>query len=168
MGLAMMQPGRLHQRIVRRQLLAASILVLGLAGAHAQTNNNAIALPPVSAGPADLPPSQVLPPTPDSGPAARNPAPSNPSSAASAKPCTGDGGAADKGFGCLNEKLKSQVDQANSNASTPNAPIDARSSDLKVGVVNVPAVRQQYGKNFGVSAVPFRPPMVFSPTLGHH
>jgi hypothetical protein len=154
----MMQSSRLYQRLVQRQLLAASIVVLGFAGAHAQ---DATTLPPVNVAPADEPPAQVLPPTsPEPGPGS---APSKPS--ASADPCKGDGG---KGLGCLNQKLKNQVDQASSNASTPTAPLDARSPDLKIGVVNVPGVQQQYGKNFGVSAVPYRPPQVFSAPLGRH
>ena len=63
----------------------------------------------------------------------------------------------EKSFDCMNEKLKRQVDRVNPPVlNTP--PIDARSQDLKVGVVNVPAVQQQYGKNFGVSAFPYRPP----------
>jgi hypothetical protein len=72
----------------------------------------------------------------------------------------------DRSLGCLNEKLKRQVDRVNPVQNTP--PIDAKSSDLKVGVVNVPAVQQQYGRNFGVSAIPFRPaPPVFSSPMGH-
>jgi hypothetical protein len=72
----------------------------------------------------------------------------------------------DRSLGCLNEKFKRQVDRVNPVQNTP--PIDAKSSDLKVGVVNVPAVQQQYGRNFGVSAVPFRPaPPVFSSPMGH-
>ncbi|TWB96267.1 hypothetical protein FBZ93_108309 [Bradyrhizobium macuxiense] len=59
-------------------------------------------------------------------------------------------------LGCINERLKKQVDQVNPPV-TNTPPIDAKSSDLKVGVVNVPAVQQQYGRNFGVSAFPYRP-----------
>lgn len=46
--------------------------------------------------------------------------------------------------------------------------IDARSSDLKKGVVNLPAVQQQYGKNFGRSVIPYRPgpPPVYTSPLG--
>ncbi len=57
---------------------------------------------------------------------------------------------------CLNQKLKRQVDRVNPSVNLP--PIDAKSQDLKVGVVNVPGVHQQYGRNFGVSAFPYRPP----------
>jgi hypothetical protein len=63
----------------------------------------------------------------------------------------------EKSFGCLNEKLKLQVDRVNPPV-TNTPPLDARSQDIKVGVVNVPAVQEQYGRNFGVSAFPFRPP----------
>jgi hypothetical protein len=173
-GLTMMIPGRFYQRLLQQQLLAASIVVLGLAGAHAQNNDNITALPPVNVAPAEQPPPlnvapaeqpppQVLRPSPrsESGPASQN-------ASRSTTPCKGDGSAADKGFGCLNQKLKNQVDQANSSATTPTAPFDAKSSDLKVGVVNVPGVQQQYGKNFGVSAAPYRPPMAFGAPLGRH
>jgi hypothetical protein len=62
---------------------------------------------------------------------------------------------------CLNQKLKREVDRANPVMNLP--PIDARSPDIKIGVVNIPAVQQQYGRNFGVSVVPYRPaPPVFS------
>ena len=72
----------------------------------------------------------------------------------------------EKSYGCMNEKLKRQVEGVNP-PITNTPPIDARSQDLKVGVVNVPAVQQQYGKNFGVSAVPYRPPPpVYAPPVG--
>jgi hypothetical protein len=61
----------------------------------------------------------------------------------------------DQSLGCLNEKLRAKVDEVNPTLTTP--PIDAKSSDLKVGTVNVPGV-QQHGKNFGKSVVPYRPP----------
>lgn len=67
---------------------------------------------------------------------------------------------------CLNQKLKDKVDSVNPVTNVP--PIDARSPDTKVGVVNIPGVQQQYGKNFGVSAVPYRPaPPVYSTPFGH-
>jgi hypothetical protein len=68
---------------------------------------------------------------------------------------------------CLNQKLQREVDRVNPMLNLP--PVDARSSDTKVGVVNIPAVQQQYGRNFGVSAVPYRPaPPVFSaPGMPH-
>ena len=61
----------------------------------------------------------------------------------------------DQSLGCLNEKLRAKVDEVNPTLTTP--PIDAKSSDLKVGTVNVPGVQQQYGKNFGKSVIPYRP-----------
>lgn len=63
----------------------------------------------------------------------------------------------ERSFGCMNEKLRRQVDRVNP-PITNTPPIDAKSSDLKTGVVNVPAVQQQYGRSFGVSAFPYRPP----------
>lgn len=72
-----------------------------------------------------------------------------------------------RSFSCLNEQLKRQAEQTNPTLSA--APIDARSPDIQVGVVNVPAVQQQYGQNFGRSVIPYRPPSaVFtSPLLPH-
>ncbi len=52
----------------------------------------------------------------------------------------------------LNKQLKRKVDETNPSENNP--PIDARSSDLKTGVVNIPGVQQQYGKNFGRSVIP--------------
>ncbi|WP_298368227.1 hypothetical protein [uncultured Bradyrhizobium sp.] len=76
----------------------------------------------------------------------------------------GSGGCGDAAsLGCINERLKKQVDQVNPPV-TNTPPIDAKSQDLKVGVVNVPAVQQQYGRNFGVSAFPYRPP---APVYSH-
>jgi hypothetical protein len=70
----------------------------------------------------------------------------------------------DKAFGCLNQRLKQQVDRVNPVLNAP--PIDAKSQDLKVGVVNVPAIRQQYGRNFGVSVIPSRQPLIYNSPLG--
>lgn len=67
-------------------------------------------------------------------------------------------------FNCLNQKLRRQVDRVNPTLNTPS--IDARSPDILVGIVNVPAVQQQYGRNYGVSVMPFRPaPPIFNSTL---
>ena len=63
----------------------------------------------------------------------------------------------DSALGCLNQKLKREVDRVNPSINLP--PLDARSSDLRVGNVNEAAVRQQYGSNYGRSAIPFRPPV---------
>lgn len=74
---------------------------------------------------------------------------------------------ASRAMDCLNQKLKREVDRVNPVMNFP--PIDARSPDIKTGVVNIPAVQQQYGRNFGVSAVPYRPaPPVFSAPGGLH
>jgi hypothetical protein len=59
-------------------------------------------------------------------------------------------------LGCLNQKLRREVDRVNPSLNLP--PLDARSSDVRVGNVNEAAVRQQYGSNYGRSAYPFRPP----------
>lgn len=58
-------------------------------------------------------------------------------------------------FGCINQQLRREVDRVNPSLNLP--PIDARSSDVRVGNVNEAAVRQQYGSNYGRSAIPYRP-----------
>jgi len=73
----------------------------------------------------------------------------------------GDG---DHSLDRLNQQLKRKVDETNPVVNTP--PLDARSSDPKIGVINIPGVQQQYGKNFGVSVHPYRPAQVFTPPLG--
>jgi hypothetical protein len=69
------------------------------------------------------------------------------------------------GYNCLNLKLRQQVDRINPSMNIP--PVDARSADIRVGVVNMPAVQQQYGRNFGVSVIPYRParPVYTSPIV---
>jgi hypothetical protein len=68
-----------------------------------------------------------------------------------------------RSYGCLNENLRRDVDKVAPSLNLP--PIDARSSDTKLGIVNIPAVQQQYGSNFGRSVVPFRMPQpVFGTT----
>jgi hypothetical protein len=62
----------------------------------------------------------------------------------------------DSSFGCLNQMLRREADRANPSINLP--PIDARSADVRVGNVNEAAVRQQYGANYGRSAIPYRPP----------
>ncbi|MFK4497506.1 hypothetical protein ABIF86_001797 [Bradyrhizobium japonicum] len=58
-------------------------------------------------------------------------------------------------FGCINQQLKREVNKVNPSLNLP--PVDARSSDVRVGNPNEAAIRQQYGSNYGRSAVPFRP-----------
>jgi hypothetical protein len=66
----------------------------------------------------------------------------------------------------LNRELKRKVDEVNPTTNTP--PLNAASPDTKIGVINIPGVQQQYGKNFGVSAFPYRPPPpVYAPPIGH-
>ncbi len=84
---------------------------------------------------------------------------------------SGKKGAGGKGDGAhsleqLNKQLKRKVDETNPVLNTP--PLDARSGDTKTGVVNIPGVQQQYGKNFGNSVIPYRPGVVPAPPLGHH
>jgi hypothetical protein len=80
------------------------------------------------------------------------------------QPCADAAGSNDHSLGCLNQQMRRQVDQVNPSLNVP--PIDAKSPDLKVGVVSIPGVQQQYGKNFGHSVVPFRPPPPIYSGLG--
>lgn len=63
----------------------------------------------------------------------------------------------DSALGCLNQKLGREVDRINPSLNLP--PLDARSPDVHVGNANEAAVREQYGSNFGRSAIPYRPPV---------
>ncbi len=106
-----------------------------------------------------LPPVIVHPPNPRAGSDDHNGGGEN--GGGSAK------GGGDPSFKDLNQKLKRKVDEVNPSGNNP--PLDARSPDTKIGVVNIPGVQQQYGKNFGHSAVPFRPPPpVYVSPLGPH
>lgn len=70
-----------------------------------------------------------------------------------------------KAFDCLNGKLRREVQRVSPLFNI--APIDTRSNDIKLGIANMPAVRQQYGRNFGNSVIPYRPaPPVYAPPLG--
>ncbi|OKO67980.1 hypothetical protein [Bradyrhizobium sp. AS23.2] len=46
-----------------------------------------------------------------------------------------------KAFEKLNREFKRKVDEVNPTANTP--PLDARSPDTKIGIVNIPGVQQQ-------------------------
>lgn len=59
-----------------------------------------------------------------------------------------------KTYDCLNEKMQKKSDSIVRQPNLP--PIDAHAPDVKTGTVNIPAVRQQYGPNFGKSVVPYR------------
>jgi hypothetical protein len=65
---------------------------------------------------------------------------------------------------CLNQELQNQAVAA-AGQPPPTAPLSAGSPSNATGSFNEAGVAEQYGKNFGVSAVPYRPPPpVFSNT----
>ncbi len=67
-------------------------------------------------------------------------------------------------WNCLNQKLEDEVNAASgAPAQAGLAPISANSPTDQVGGFNPTAMSQQYGSNWGKSAVPFRPP---APTFG--
>lgn len=149
--------------------LATAIVPLAMLMSSARAQEPR-ALPPVTV---DAPPPSPLLPAPSA-----TGAPSSTSLPATAGGGQAGGGSGDKGrcadaknqadssIGCLNERLRHKVDEVNPVYNTP--PIDAKSSDLKVGTVNIPAVQQQYGKNFGHSVVPYRPTVTYPSGLGRH
>ena len=124
--------------------IAISVMTVGSAMAQERT-----VLPDIIVG---APPPSVLLPSPGQGPGAGAPH----ADGGTHEGCAGGESGSDHSLGCLNEKLRSQVDRVNPVANLP--PLDAKSPDLKIGVVNVPGVKQQYGRNFGVSIYPYRPP----------
>ena len=63
---------------------------------------------------------------------------------------------------CLNEELRNQA-LAASGQSAPAVPLGAGSTANATGTFNKSGVAEQYGKNFGVSVIPYRPtPPTFS------
>lgn len=69
-----------------------------------------------------------------------------------------------RSFKCLNDRLKRRADDVN--PALPGPPLDATSPDTKIGVMNAPAVKEQYGSNYGKSIYPYRPPpLIYSSPL---
>jgi hypothetical protein len=92
------------------------------------------------------------------------PAPSSPPPADNRETCIEVEIDGTRTFNCTNEKLKRDAERVVPQANVP--PLDARSPDVKLGIINIPAVKQQYGPNYGVSVIPYRPPLpVYSPPL---
>jgi len=58
---------------------------------------------------------------------------------------------------CLNQQLRNQAMAAEGEA-VPAAPLGAGSPSNAVGLFNQFGVAEQYGRNFGVSVLPYRPP----------
>lgn len=79
----------------------------------------------------------------------------------SAESCVEVDIAGSKALDCINRKLKKETERVNPLPNIP--PADARSQDLHLGIVNTPAVQQQYGPNFGKSVVPYRPSTTYAP-----
>ena len=69
-------------------------------------------------------------------------------------------------LGCLNQRLKQQVDTVQPSLNSP--PLDGKSPDARIGIVNEAATRQQFGSSFGRTVVPPRPPTPTIPPLGRH
>lgn len=66
-------------------------------------------------------------------------------------------------WSCINQVLRRKVEQASPDRFA--VPLAAGSQDVRIGAVNIPAVRQQYGRNFGISVLPERPPQIYSAPL---
>jgi hypothetical protein len=65
-------------------------------------------------------------------------------------------GAKPSPYDCLNQQLQQAVQGAAS--PSPALPLGAGSPSNKVGTFNEQGVSEQYGQNFGKSAIPYRPP----------
>lgn len=65
------------------------------------------------------------------------------------------GGEKTPNLSCLNRRLQRQADSVRSTGNT--APLNASSPSVTVGGYNRTALKQQYGPNYGKSAVPWRP-----------
>ena len=126
----------------------AALALLAMIADHAAAQMRAQDEPP--SAPLELPGVTVTAPRASPG---ANPGGGH---ASGANPCTNVQAGTPLAYDCLNHKLKGQVEQINPPAIV--VPTDAASLDIKKGIVNFPAVKQQYGKNFGVSVYPYRPP----------
>ncbi len=58
---------------------------------------------------------------------------------------------------CLNQNMQSQALEAAGQAPA-TIPLAAGSASNAIGIFNQAGVAEQYGKNFGVSVTPYRPP----------
>ena len=70
------------------------------------------------------------------------------------------GGEKTPNLNCLNQSLQKQTDNVHPTGNV--APLDATSSAVKLGGYNETALKQQYGPNYGKSAVPWRPTATYS------
>lgn len=92
------------------------------------------------------------------------PAPSSPPPADNKETCVEVEIDGTRTFNCTTEKLKRDAERVVPQANVP--PLDAHSPDVKLGIINIPAVKQQYGQNYGTSVIPYRPPLpVYGPPL---
>lgn len=67
------------------------------------------------------------------------------------------GGEAAPDYGCLNQKLGEQARTAQHVTNLP--PLDATAPGPRTGGFNQAALGQQFGKAWGSSAAPYRPPL---------
>lgn len=73
------------------------------------------------------------------------------------------GGEKTPSLSCLNQRLQHQADNVRPTGNV--APLDATSSPVKLGGYNETALKQQYGPNYGKSAVPWRPANTYGNAL---
>jgi hypothetical protein len=67
-------------------------------------------------------------------------------------------------YDCLNQQLQRQAEGVT--RAPQSLPLTATSPSNQVGTFNMQGVSEQYGQNFGKSAIPYRPPPpVFSNAL---
>lgn len=65
------------------------------------------------------------------------------------------GGEKTANLNCLNQSLQGQVNRVHPLENI--APLDGSSQEVQLGGYNQGALKQQYGANYGKSAVPWRP-----------
>jgi hypothetical protein len=65
-------------------------------------------------------------------------------------------GEAPSAYNCLNQQLQQEV--LGTSTANPKLPLSASSGPNQVGTFNEQSLREQYGQNFGKSAIPYRPP----------
>ena len=73
------------------------------------------------------------------------------------------GGEKAPNLSCLNQNLQKQADSVHPTGNV--APLDASSPAVKLGGYNEMALKQQYGPNYGKSAIPYRPTNTYGGAL---
>jgi hypothetical protein len=68
-----------------------------------------------------------------------------------------------RSYDCTNRKLEEKAKSIPGQGNIP--PVNAQSNDVKLGIQNETAIRQQFGQNYGVSIYPYRPKNIITNPL---